>query len=44
MKLIDKDNNRITPLGIVVLGGGAILFVLIMKLLVIKFAIKFAIN
>ena len=41
MKLIDKDNNRITPLGITVLGGGAILFVLIMKLLVLKFTIWF---
>ena len=42
MKLIDKDNNRITPLGIAVLGGGgAVLFVLIMKLLVLKFAIWF---
>lgn len=40
MKLIDKDNNRITPLGIAVLGG-AVLFVLIMKLLVLKFAIWF---
>lgn len=41
MKLIDKDNSRITPLGIAVLGGGAILFVIIMKLLVLKFAIWF---
>ena len=41
MKLIDKDNNRITPLGIAVFGGSAILFVLIMKLLVLKFAIWF---
>lgn len=41
MKLIDNDDNRITPLGIAVLGGGAILFVLIIKLLVLKFAIWF---
>ena len=41
MKLIDKENNRITPLGIAVLGGGAILFVLIIKFLFLKFAIWF---